>query len=160
MYPAPSSPSPPTCSLLQYEIHLRPLSPMFPYLHSFFTLWDLNQLYFENCSKTCYRKPILEGPDIRYVCMAVYLTIYTFFNLLFILWKFCSTRKSTTENVFFGVLTIDPLISANIPSLLVMKIRRHAPGHCACRCLVSSLRRSLHPLQIRINSFHHKSTPL
>ena len=54
--------------------------------------------------------------------MAVYFTIYTFSDLLFIPWIFFSTRVLTTKGVIFGVLILEPLIYTNIPSQLVTKM--------------------------------------
>ena len=98
------------------------------------------------------------GPQLTSVCMAVYFTIYTFFYSLFILRNFCSTRAPTTENVIFGVLTLDSLIPTNITSKSVLKIWRHAPDHCTFRRPISSLIQSLHHPQIRHKSFHQKRT--
>ena len=91
----------------------------------------------------------LGGPHLTSVCVAVYFTIYTFFWFYFIPRIFCSTRASTTKNVIFWVLTLYPLISANIPCQLVPKFWRHAPGHCACHRPISNLRWYLIHLQIR-----------
>ena len=69
------------------------------------------------------------GPQLMSVYMSVYFTIYTFSNFLFIMRNFFSTHASTTENVVLGVLTLDPLISNNIPSQLVPEFWRHVPYH-------------------------------
>ena len=100
------------------------------------------------------------GLGLTSICMAVYFTISTFPDLLFIPRNFCSTRALTTKNVIFGVLEPNPLIPTNITSQLVPKIWCHAPGHCACRRPISSCRQSLHQLQTRHKSFHQKTTSL
>ena len=83
-----------------------------------------------------------------------------FLYFLFIPRNFCSTLASTTKNVVFGVLTLDPLIFTNIPYRLAPNIWRHTTGHCACWRTINSLDQSLHYLQIRHNSFHKKRLSL
>ena len=80
--------------------------------------------------------------------------------MFFIPQNFCSTRASTIENMIFGVLTLNSLISTNIPSQLVPKIWRHAPGHCAWRRPIIGLWWYLNHLRIRHKSSQQKKTPL